>query len=102
MSNQEIINKLHDLLFRVDKFKNCYFWSSDNGNAKQRESYCHYWNIPTFSFYESGNLYTVKFTVEQSRHNTYVKTLYTRNNKKTTLTAIKNALKRLETVNDEK
>ena len=101
MTNPEIIDKLHELLYNVDKFKNCYFWTGDNGNARQRESYCKLWNIPTFSFIESNNLYTVNFIVEQSRHNTYVKTLYTRNGKKTNLTAIKNVLKRLETVNDE-
>lgn len=53
-------------------------------------------NIEPFEWSESGDTYTARFVYEESCNNVYAYGVYTRDGKKTTLTAIKNSLKRME------
>lgn len=94
MNRDEIINALEKLFETAEKFKKSYFFSPP-GNANGRRSHEKYHSIPEFTFEESGNTYTCEFVVECSCKNVYAKGKYTKNGKKTTLTAIRNAYNRL-------
>ncbi len=91
---KDIIDKIEDLIQMVDKCKGSYFWRPASSSSTRR------WNesnraIPEFSWTEGGNKYTAEFVYRESCHNVYAYGVYTRNGKKTTLTAIKNSLERL-------
>lgn len=92
---KDIINKIEDLILMVDKCKGSYFWRPASSSSSRK------WNeknraIPEFSWTEGGNKYTAEFVYYESCRNVYAYGVYTKNDKKTTLTAIKNSLKRLK------
>lgn len=90
-----LLAQLETLFEKADKFRGAYFFSPP-GSASGRRSYEEYHSIAEFKFEESGNIYTCEFRVDCSCKNVYAKGIYTKNGKKTTLTAIKNAYKRLK------
>ena len=97
---QQLIAQISALVDTAAKFKNAYFFSPP-GNANGRRSYEKQHTIPEFSWEENGNTFTAKYIVDCSCKNVYAYGMYTKNGSKTTLTAIKNSLKRLqaETIN---
>lgn len=92
---QQLIAQISALVDTAAKFKNAYFFSPP-GNANGRRSYEKQHTIPEFSWEENGNTFTAKYIVDCSCKNVYAYGMYTKNGSKTTLTAIKNSLKRLQ------
>lgn len=95
MSNKEIIRALESIIATAEEFKNAYFFKSP-GNASERRSYEKYHSIPFFAFEYNGVEYTCEYRISCSCRNVYAQGLYTRNGNKTTLTAIKNVLKKMK------
>ena len=91
----DVIGKIYNVLYEVDRCKGSYFWRPAS-SAKTRRYNEQKHNIEPFEWSESGDTYTAGFIYEESRNNVYTYGVYTRNGKKTTLTAIKNSLKRME------
>ena len=89
------INKIKALIATAEKFKNAYFFSPAS-NAQLRQSYDKYHSIPEFTWVENGHAYTCEYIVSSTSSYVSAKGYYTKDGKKTTLTAIKNSLKRLE------
>ena len=94
-TNETTIGKLEKLFDTAEKYKNSYSWNKDNGNAQQREYKEKQDSIDEFEWIENGDKYTAEYTVQISRYNVYSYGTYTKNGKKTTLTAIKNSYNRL-------
>lgn len=93
--NTEIISNINRIIATAEGFKNAYFWSPP-GSASGRRSYERKHSIPEVSWNDGKHKYTARYDVTCSCHNIYAKGTYTRDGNKTTLTAIKNSLKRLE------
>jgi len=91
----DVIDKIYNVLYEVDRCKGSYFWRPAS-SAKTRRYNEQKHNIEPFEWSESGDTYTAGFIYEESRNNVYTYGVYTRNGKKTILTAIKNSLKRME------
>lgn len=82
------------IIHTAEKFKNSYFWSSPSLASLRRKmerdnSY------DTVEWIDGGNVYTAAFRVSCSVNNVYASGIYTKNGKKTTLTAVRNSYKRL-------
>lgn len=92
-----LLEQLENLFEKAEKFRGAYFFTPP-ANANGRRSYEEYHSIPEFTFMENGNTFTCEFNVSCSCKNVYAKGIYTKNGKKTTLTAIKNAYNRLKEV----
>lgn len=95
MSNKEIINALESIIATACMFKGAYFFTPP-GNASERRSYEKHFSIPFFAFEYNGVEYTCEYRISCSCRNVYAKGIYTRNGNKTTLTAIKNVLKKMK------
>ena len=95
MSIREIINALELIIATAEKFKGAYFFTPP-GNANGRRSYEEYYSIPFFAFEYNGIEYTCEYRISCSCRNVYAKGVYTRNGNKTTLTTIKNVLKKMK------
>lgn len=89
------INMIRNLIETAEYFRSSYFWTPP-GNAGSRRSYERAHTIPEFSWEEGGHTYTARFDVVCSCKNVYASGTYTKDGNKTTLTAIRNSLKRLE------
>lgn len=90
-----MINKIRNLVNLAEEFRGAYFFTPPC-TAGARRSYEKRHTVPEFSWEEGGNTYTAEFIVDCSCKNVYAHGNYTKNGNKTTLTAIKNSLKRLE------
>ena len=88
------IEAIGKIIEQAERFKNSYFWSPPK-TASGRRNYEEYNTCPYTEWVEGQNTYTAAFIVECSCKNIYAKGNYTRNGKKTTLTAIKNSYRRL-------
>ena len=88
------IKYIADIIEKAEDFRNSYFWEPP-AVANARRSYEKYHSRPEIEWTEGGHTYTAEFTVECSCRNIYAKGYYTKDGKKTTLTAIKNSYKRL-------
>lgn len=95
MSAKEIINALESIIATAEKFKYAYFLKPP-ANARGRRSYEKYHSIPFFAFKYNGIEYTCEYRISCTCSNVYAEGLYTRNGNKTTLTAIKNVLKKMK------
>lgn len=91
----ELINNIKHLIETAEKFRNSYFWTSPS-SAGMRRSYEKQNSVPMIEWDEGGNHYTAEYNVSCSCKNIYASGIYTKNGNKTTLTTIKNSLKRLE------
>ena len=74
--------------------KNAYFWHGV-GNAKARASYDRRHSAGPAEWDEGGRHYSAEFRTASSRKNVYTYKDYYVDDRKTTLTAIKNSLKRM-------
>lgn len=90
-----IIIALESLITTAEKFKGAYFFTPPT-SASARRSYEEYHSIPFFSFEYNGVEYTCEYRISCSCRNVYAQGIYTRNGNKTTLTAIKNVLKKMK------
>ena len=90
----DIITKLGGLIDTAESMKNAYFFHSPTC-AGARRSYEKSHSCDRIEWTENGHIYTAEFTVRCSCRNIYTYSEYTRDGKKTTLTAIRNSYKRL-------
>lgn len=91
---KNIVSYLEMIVDTATKFKNAYFWHG-RGNSSQRQSYDEYYSIPEKTFVYNGIEYSVEYRVTSTRNNVYANGIYKRDGKKTTLTAIKNVMKKM-------
>lgn len=89
------IAKIDDLVAVAEKMSNAYFFKSP-GNAGGRRSYEKYYSRPAVEWREGGHSYSAAFDVSCSCKNVYARGYYYKDGAKTTLTAIKKSLERLE------
>ena len=95
MKNAEIIASLESIIDAAEYMKNAYFFTPPT-NASGRRAYEKRWTRPEIEWTEGGHTYTAAYTVSCSCRNVYAVGTYTRDGKKTTLTAIRNSLHRLQ------
>lgn len=94
-AKMEIINAVKAIVTEAETMRNAYFFRSP-GSAGARRSYEKYHSHDRVEWVEAGHVYTAEFRVSCSCANVYAYGVYTRDGSKTTLTAIKNSLKRME------
>lgn len=95
MFDLDIINRLEHLISVADKMKNSYFWSAP-ATAWERRDYEKRNSVPAFRWEENGHTWAAAFNVRCSTSNIYAKGEYYRDGKKTTITAIRNSLQRMQ------
>ena len=91
----EIISKIAEIIKEAERCKNSYFWTP-SGNASGRRADEKKHSHPLVRWSENGHTFTAEYTFTCSCHNVYAYGTYTRDGKKTTLTAIRNSLSRLQ------
>lgn len=89
-----MINQITAIIAEAEAMKNAYFFTPPT-SAGSRRSYEKRHSHPMIEWTEGGHTYTAQFTVSCSCKNIYTHSEYTKDGKKTTLTAIRNSLKRL-------
>ena len=94
-TNKEITAKIEAIINEAESMKNCYFWNSPT-TASARRSYEKKLTHEEINWTDGKDTYTAEFVVTCSCKNIYAHGHYTKNGNKTTLTAIKNSLKRLQ------
>ena len=94
MKNETIIRNLTAIIEEADKMKSAYFFQPPT-SAYARRSYERYHSHDVVSWTEGGHEYTAAYNVKCSCRNVYARGEYTKDGKKTTLTAIKNSLNRM-------
>lgn len=82
---RDAICAIAEMIETAEKFRASYFWTPP-GNASERRN-----SIEPFAWEEGGHVYTAEFRVDCSCKNVYARGEYTRDGKRTTLTAIKNS-----------
>lgn len=92
------ISAISAIIAEAEAMKNAYFFSSP-ASAGFRRSYEKQHSHNLIKWEEGGHLYSAQFTVECSCRCVYASGYYTKDGRKTTLTAIRNSLKRLEAMN---
>ena len=95
MKNQEIIAAVRAVVDCAERMKNAYFFSPP-GSAGGRRSYERKNSAPRVEWTDGKNTFSAEFITSCSCSYVYAYGIYTRNGKKTTLTAIRNSLARLE------
>ena len=95
MSKTDIIAAIRKVIESAEEMKNAYFFTPP-GNASGRRSYEKKHSAPRVDWIDGKDEYSAEFSVSCSCSYVYASGIYTRNGKKTTLTAIRNSLKRLE------
>lgn len=83
------------IIAEAETMKNAYFFTPPT-SASGRRSYEKYHSHELVEWEEGGHSYSAQYTVDCSCKNVYASGSYTKDGKKTTLTAIRNSLKRLE------
>lgn len=92
---ENIIMKIKNIIGLAEKFRSSYFWTPP-ATANARRAYEAKNSQEEISWQEGGNTYTAEYIVECSCRNIYARGIYTKDGRKTNITAIKNSLKRLE------
>lgn len=86
--------ELEELIQIAEKCKNAYFWTPEQSASMRRSKEKYYSRQVEWT--EGGNEWYAETVMEQSCHNVYFHTNYTKNGKKTNLTAVRNSLKRMK------
>ena len=92
---EEKIIAIRGLIETAERFRNAYFWTPPC-SASSRRWYEEKNTVPLITWEEGGHAYTAEYIVSCSCRNVYARGEYTRDGEKTTLTAIRNSLKRME------
>lgn len=95
--NTEIIKAVEAIVEEAAAMKNAYFWTPA-GNAGSRRWYEKQHSHDLVEWDESGHHYSAEYTVSCSCKNIYAYGTYTKDGNKTTLTTIKNSLKRMKAI----
>lgn len=91
----ETINAVKAIVMEAEAMRGAYFFRSPS-SAGSRRAYEKYHSHDEVRWMEAGHEYTARFDVRCSCANVYVNGIYTRDGEQTTLTAIRNSLKRME------
>ena len=95
----DMTDKINDIQAIVDearRMRNAIFFNSPR-TASERWSYEKRHSHDKVTWEEGGHKYTAEFNVHCSARNVYARGYYTLDGERTTMTAIKNSLKRLKT-----
>lgn len=92
---KENIIKIKNIINLAEKFRSSYFWAPP-ATANARRAYEVRNSEKEITWQEGGHTYTAEYIVECSCRNIYARGIYTKDGRKTNITAIKNSLKRLE------
>lgn len=90
-----LIESIELIVMEAETMKNAYFFRSPV-TASARRSYERIHSHDVIEWIEGENVYTAEYRVRCSCNNVYAEGVYTKDGKRTTLTAIKNSLKRLK------
>ena len=90
-----MLKQIESIIKEAETMKNAYFFNPPC-SAGSRRSYEKQHSHPLVSWEDGGHTYTAEFTVTCSCKNIYVYPSYTKDGKKTTLTAIKNSYNRMK------
>lgn len=93
--DSSIVATVAAIVETAERFRNAYFWTppkyaSSRGYMERENTY------REVEWAESGRTYTAKYDVSCSCRNVYAYGTYTRDGEPTTLTAIRNSLKRMQ------
>ena len=90
-----MIEQIEAIIAEAEAMRGAYFFTPPT-NAGGRRSYEKRHSHPLTEWEEGGHRYTAEYTVRCTCGNVYASGEYTRDGKRTTLTAVKNSLKRLK------
>lgn len=93
------IRELDELIQIAEKCKNAYFWKPEQSASMRRSREKYYSRQVEWT--EGGHEWSAETVMEQSCHNVYFRTNYTKDGKRTNLTAVKNSYKRMKEAHDE-
>ena len=94
MTTAETITALASLIDDAETLRSCYFWHAPTSASQRRASERRYTH-DEIAWTEGGHDYTAALYVRVSCRNWYARPEYTRDGRKTTLTAIRNSLTRM-------
>ena len=98
---QELIKGLSHLVAIAERFQKAYFFRSPQ-SASERRRYERIYSVPQIEWKDGNDIYGARYEVRCSCNHVYAKGFYTKNGDWTTLTAVRNSLKRLiDEQNDE-
>ena len=95
MTKPETVDAIRNVIKCAESMKGAYFFTPP-GNAPGRRAYERKFSAPLVTWNEGGDEFAAEFVTTCSCANVYARGHYTRNGTKTTLTAIRNSLARLE------
>lgn len=90
-----VVTAVQAIVDEADRMRGSYFFNPPTA-AGMRRSYERQHSHKEVSWEENGHSYTAAFEVSCSCRNVYARGIYTRDGKPTTLTAIRNSLKRMQ------
>lgn len=93
--DQTTIESVKKVVMEAAEMKNSFFWKPPYG-ADGRRRYEQEHSHDRVEWEENGHEFSAEFSVKCTCSNIYAYGTYTRDGKKTTLTGIKNSLKRME------
>jgi len=97
MHTEKLKTFIANVVDTAEVCKNTYFWKPGaNASSRRRNEQCY--SIEPVSFEFAGDTWTLGFEYSESCSNVYASGHYYCNDKKTTLTAVKNLLKKVELV----
>lgn len=94
MTDVQILSLICIIIGNHEKFKKACFMKGFD-TYKERKAFNEKYTVPYTEFDYNGHRYSVQYDVKAYNTGIYVKGTYTKDGKKTTLTAIKNIYKQL-------
>ena len=94
INRTELIQDISSLIKQADLMRGAYFFRPQQ-TAGGRRSYEKYHSRPLIEWEENGHSYSAEYVVRCTCSNVYATGYYTKDGNKTTLTTIKNSLKRI-------
>lgn len=89
------LDALRAIIAEADDMRGAYFFTPPQ-SAPARRSYERKHTHARISWTDGGRTYTAEYTTRATCHNVYAVGTYTRDGQRTTLTAIRNSLRRIE------
>lgn len=90
----ETYRQIYAIIDNAETCRNSFYWHP-SGNAGGRRANERKFNVPQVVWQDGDDIYTAEFCYRESCTHVYAHGYYTKNGNKTTLTAVRNSLKRL-------
>lgn len=90
----ETLAKIENIINICEKCKNAYFWTP-GGNRRSRSYYEDKYTSTPVEWDEGGHHYSAWTDMRLSGRNAYFKSYFSKDGKRTTLTAVRNSAKRI-------